>query len=449
MRKFIKYKVIGLALLVFAAVACDTASQDVSPIVEPSDSYPMVTYTPISNTTIAENDTVVLFTITIDKPIDRALTFRPTQTGGTATAEDYKITNATIAPWTTQAQVVMITTEGWAGEGNETAEFLVQLTSIADKYLLHPDATKSASVSVTITNNPYAVIVYCNTTSTTKDGTVSLYFDGDVSPVSGKKITLVDRGGYSTVWPNLVIDAADLVLEDGEFVVEHPDFIEWTAIRMTVDSGAFVDDQGNVNKKTVFNISVPFVMASYAGEYQWIYDPADADGDTIEVEVLDADNYILAVPDADGGLVDYMEVKFDLDNYLVRTTDVRTDYYLIYYDGPETADDGLYFDTEAYYSDTTVLEASQLLIRDASTGFGYFDELTFEYGFIYEVYGDLMKGDGSYHTSGNVWGYVMEYAPITGEKTSKVTATPVNRRYAMGEEVILNGRSVRKAEIIK
>ncbi|NOQ26098.1 MAG: hypothetical protein GQ564_12100, partial [Bacteroidales bacterium] len=85
MRKNLKYNIIGLALLLLGIVSCDTATQDQTPIVEPDDSYPVVTFTlENTGTSFNEGDTIVLYTVSIDKTINRSLTFHGTQTGGTA-----------------------------------------------------------------------------------------------------------------------------------------------------------------------------------------------------------------------------------------------------------------------------------------------------------------------------------------------------------------------------
>lgn len=153
MRKNLKYNLIGLAFLFMGIVSCDTATQDVSPIVEPDDSYPMVTYTlENSGTTINEGDTIV-YTITTNKPISQALSFSiQIDTALSAVDElDYTVVPALIQPWTTEAQLMIITSWDITPESNEVLAFEMGLYSLATKYLVHP-SNVNPTVSHTINN---------------------------------------------------------------------------------------------------------------------------------------------------------------------------------------------------------------------------------------------------------------------------------------------------------
>ena len=107
MRKNIKYKLLGLALLLVSIVACDTAEQDVSPVISP-DGKPVATFTAVPGTTVTEGDTI-FYDITTDKKIDRSITFSLEQTGGTATEDDYTVIPAVLAPYTLSTQLLIIT----------------------------------------------------------------------------------------------------------------------------------------------------------------------------------------------------------------------------------------------------------------------------------------------------------------------------------------------------
>jgi len=149
MRKYIKYKVLGLAFIVIGMVACDTASQEPEPIVPPVG-YPVPTYVNATGTTVVEG-TAIIYTITIDQMIDRALTFALRQTGGTATDEDYSAASAVLAPYTKSVQLIIQTNEDYDTDASETIVGEIGVFGIADRYLLDP-AVENLPVSLTITN---------------------------------------------------------------------------------------------------------------------------------------------------------------------------------------------------------------------------------------------------------------------------------------------------------
>ena len=155
MRKNLKYKIIGLALLIVSILSCDTADQDVSPIVEPDDSYPVVTYTLENTGTITEGDTIV-YTISLSTAITKSLSFYATVDEDLSTAEehvDFDIIQATISPYETEAKLLIITYETIDTEDNvdETIVFQFGINSLAEKYLVHP-STVHAKPSVSLKN---------------------------------------------------------------------------------------------------------------------------------------------------------------------------------------------------------------------------------------------------------------------------------------------------------
>ena len=149
MRKYLKYKVLGLAFIVIGMVACDQASQEPEPIVPPVG-YPVPTYVNATGTTVVEGNSII-YNITIDQMIDRALTFSLRQTGGTATEEDYSAASAVIAPYTKSTQLVIETFEDYDTDASETIIGEIGVFGIADRYLLDPTVT-NPQVTFTITN---------------------------------------------------------------------------------------------------------------------------------------------------------------------------------------------------------------------------------------------------------------------------------------------------------
>lgn len=175
MRQYMSYKLLSLAVIMAIGIAaCDTASQEVEPVVSP-DGYPVATFTPTSNT-CTEGDTIY-FTITTDKPIDRSMTFTFKQLGGTANADDYTAFPAVIQPYTTSADLMIITWQDFDFDASETLEGEIGCYSIADRYLLNPSTVNPTPVSITMNN-------YIGTM------TVDFYW--------GKNITIPGIGTFST-----------------------------------------------------------------------------------------------------------------------------------------------------------------------------------------------------------------------------------------------------------
>lgn len=149
MRKHIIYNVLGLAFIVAGMVACDTASQDVEPVISP-DGYPTATIAPVA-TSVSEGNQLII-NITTDKMIDRSLTFTFKQTGGTANADDYSVEPAVIAPYTKSAQMVINTEVDYDFAASETIIGEIGVYSIAEKYLLNPATVNPYKLTITINN---------------------------------------------------------------------------------------------------------------------------------------------------------------------------------------------------------------------------------------------------------------------------------------------------------
>lgn len=143
------YKISGLALLVVGAVACDTASQDVEPVVSP-DGYTIATFVNATGTTVTEGDTIV-YNITLDKTIDRSVTFSFKQTGGTADSDDYTVIPGVVAPYKKTAQLLIIFHKDYDVTATETLSGEIGAFSISDRYLLNA-ATVFPTLNATVTN---------------------------------------------------------------------------------------------------------------------------------------------------------------------------------------------------------------------------------------------------------------------------------------------------------
>jgi len=152
MKKYFKYNMlIGLALLVVSMMSCNTAEQDASPVVSPDD-YPVATFTTdFTGSTISEGDTIT-YTITLDKAISWDLNFDVTVNGGTIDPDyDLEIVPAQIAPYETEAELMIIFLADGNPEVSETAQLEVELTDLAEMYLVNP-ITVNPTLDLTITN---------------------------------------------------------------------------------------------------------------------------------------------------------------------------------------------------------------------------------------------------------------------------------------------------------
>jgi hypothetical protein len=156
MRKFFKYNILGLTLLLLSMVSCDTADQDTSPIASP-DGYPVATFTTnISGTTLTEGDTLI-YTITMDKMIERTITFDAHFIGGTASEEDFVITKAIMQPYSTVTELMIVfNDDGIPSATSKTAEFEIGVFGgVAERYLLNPSQTfPTTSITVNNFNDP-------------------------------------------------------------------------------------------------------------------------------------------------------------------------------------------------------------------------------------------------------------------------------------------------------
>jgi len=152
MKNYIKFKLYGLLLFVFAFASCETADQDISSIVLPNDSYPSVSSFTLDNTgPIIEGDTIY-YTLSTSASIERSITFTPVINASETTLEegvDFDIFGTALEPYSTEAKVMIITYGDVKPEEAGIISFDLTIEGIAEKYLLHPDsALPTGSVSV-------------------------------------------------------------------------------------------------------------------------------------------------------------------------------------------------------------------------------------------------------------------------------------------------------------
>ena len=238
MRNISKYIISGLFLVLLGFASCDsellrTAEQDAMPVVEPNDTYPLIESFTLDNTgTITEGDTIV-FTVKMNKPIDRSLTFTPVVvTTNLVEHDDYDILGpVTIAPWETQGKLIVYTYADEDPEEAKNISLTLELNSLAEKYLVHPDnvfTTVTASVANFKSPNLILEFSWAKDIDLGEDGVYStsnnVDFDAIISTAEGFDINdpwSTDVGIYQGATGNHpeVIELAPGDLEDGEYVV--------------------------------------------------------------------------------------------------------------------------------------------------------------------------------------------------------------------------------------
>ena len=163
MKRYIKHNlVIGLALLVVSFVSCNTAEQDVESIVEVNESYPVASFTTeFTGNEAAEGDTIV-YHVSINKPISVNLTFTATVVGGDADGSDIEAIDGTIEAYETETDVSVVLTQDWVADSAETYEIEFGLTSLGEKYLVHP-STVNPVLALTVANYvPDVLTISCD-----------------------------------------------------------------------------------------------------------------------------------------------------------------------------------------------------------------------------------------------------------------------------------------------
>ncbi len=98
-----------------------------------------------------EGQTIVA-TLTFSKPLERSVTFTPTVIGGTADDHDYEeLSSVTMQPYTTEVEFHIVLNEDYEVELTETLDIQLEITSIAEKYLVHPN-TVIPPINITFDN---------------------------------------------------------------------------------------------------------------------------------------------------------------------------------------------------------------------------------------------------------------------------------------------------------
>lgn len=132
-----------------ALFGCQYDQEVVDPI--SPDGYTVATFeTDFSGNTVTEGDTIN-YTITISKPLDVDLVFTVMFQEGTASEADYVFTEATIAAYSTMAEMQIIFVADNIPEVSETVNLEVGIDDIGRKYLLNP-STVNPVLDLTIEN---------------------------------------------------------------------------------------------------------------------------------------------------------------------------------------------------------------------------------------------------------------------------------------------------------
>lgn len=148
------YKILGVVLFMAFAVSCDmlrTSEQDASPVIS-ADNKPTVTYSAnITGGTVKEGETLI-YTIKLEKPIDRALTFTANQKGGSAGEDDYVAGTVVLQPYTTEVKMEISAIMDDYPEAEETLQLEIGIFGLAERYLINPNTVNPMIVDLKIAN---------------------------------------------------------------------------------------------------------------------------------------------------------------------------------------------------------------------------------------------------------------------------------------------------------
>lgn len=265
MKNIFRYKLVVLAVVLVSIVSCDLlreAEQDAAPVVSPDGNTKIVTTsTNITGNTIAEGDTL-LFKISIDETIDRAITFNAKILSGNLDENDIEVIPGVIQPYTKEAAVTVIFLPDWDVESAESVKFEFGVYGIAEKYLLH---------STTV----FPVL----------DLTVNNY-------VADNYILEIEWGQEVTVWEEI-----EKTFEDGNFSVDYLDTVE-----VVTDASDEVDYDFLICPVEGFDISNPWgnpVTYAATGDHPEVF----------ELSGLEDGEYYIAYDLWANGFISYVAVE--------------------------------------------------------------------------------------------------------------------------------------------
>ncbi len=233
MIRYINHKVLGLAFIIIGMVSCDTASQDTEPVVSP-DGYSVATFVNATGTTVTEGDTII-YNITLDKPIERSVTFNFKQTGGTCDGDDYTVLPGVVAPYKKTAQLLIIFHEDYDFTATETLNGEIGVFSIADKYLLN-SATVFPTLTATVTNYVSDIV----------DVVLSWNQEVTVQDIVEVELTAEEYGNEYTY---TIIDTVDIV-------VDVADEVDWD-IFVLDEGGNIVDMAATGSNPEELELNLP------------------------------------------------------------------------------------------------------------------------------------------------------------------------------------------------
>lgn len=184
MRKYNILPLLGLAMLTLGLGSCDTlrtSEQDAEAVSSP-DGNPVITFTPnITGNELTELDTFI-YTLTLDKMLDRAITVSGELVDGTVTDDDYEIVPVTIQPYSKTADLMIIFhDDGVVGTTPKTASFEFAIESLAERYLVNPSQV-FPTLDLTI-NNPSVLIITFDWSST-DDIDIVTWSDTETNPLT-------------------------------------------------------------------------------------------------------------------------------------------------------------------------------------------------------------------------------------------------------------------------
>lgn len=259
------FRVIGVAMAMVSIISCDmveTAMNDSSPLGS-TDKYPVATLTPsITGTSFTEGQTLV-YTIKLDRAIDRALTYTFKQTGGTADENDYAVSIVVLQPYTTEAKMSIAFIADDYPEVEETLQFEIGVFGIAEKYMLNSKSVNPLAASIKVVNkNDAKKLTLIFSWPNTDDNDIVIWSDTPTDPHT-------EWGDMGASTKNPEVDKSiDITDPDGNYYVnimdwDNPPFT-YTFI-IGLPDGTMQTITGSFNRTTTTYIND--FWTSWGGKY--------------------------------------------------------------------------------------------------------------------------------------------------------------------------------------
>ena len=235
-------------------------SQDVEGVIS-TDDYPVLSYEVLDATTVNEGgNPQIRVKVSLDKPIRESIVISAKQIGGNAVLhDDYDIVNATIAPYTKEATLVVDIHEDEAIESKETLKLELYAPSLANTYLVHPTKSTYGPFSIEINNfegDDLVVRMFWKTTDEATYHADSQDLDFAIEDAAGNEILGAYTGGFPEELTLLG------TAPDGEYYINVDYWVQ--------EDFTFPGDASLFDTAYYFQITKAGVFSETSGDSDWV-----------------------------------------------------------------------------------------------------------------------------------------------------------------------------------